>query len=308
VLQPAVLDPNAVVGDVAKMLQRLVGDHIELVLRLDAGVGSVVAERSQVDQALVNLVLNARDAMPQGGRVTISTGEVAVMEDRDPLHSDPGLPLGRHVVIEVADTGVGMDATTRSRAFEPFFTTKPVGVGTGLGLSTVYGIVTQSGGAVALDSAPGVGTTVRLYLPRANAAPSTPATTAAVKAGNGETVLVVEDEDIVRRLARRVLEDAGYRVLEARNGKEALAVVDADTAAVDLVLTDLIMPELGGVELGRILASRPRPPRVLYMSAYTREHVVQHRLLDEDIMCVQKPFEVDTLAREVQRALSVGRS
>ena len=306
-LTPQVIDPNAVVADITQMLARLLGSDVELDLRLDPRVGRIRADRGQIEQVLVNIVLNARDAMISGGRLIISSAEVTVAAPTDPLHVEHGLGFGSYVVVEVTDNGIGMDPETRRHAFEPFFTTKPVGSGTGLGLSTVYGIVSQSGGQVTLESAPGLGTTVRFYLPRISDVLETESGVEADRATGNEAVLVVEDEDIVRQLTQRVLEESGYAVLLARNGREALEVLARKGTRVDLVLVDLVMPELGGRELGRRLALDPKSPPVLYMSGYTGEHVAKHGLLDPGAAFVQKPFAPDELARRVRQALDRAR-
>jgi PAS domain S-box-containing protein len=302
-LTPQVIDPNAVVADIAQMLMRLLNADIELSLRLDPRIGRIRADRGQIEQVLVNLALNARDAMLSGGRLSITTGEVTVADPADRLHADTGLALGSYVVVEVTDNGIGMDAETRKHAFEPFFTTKPVGSGTGLGLSTVYGIVSQSGGQVTLESVPSAGTTVRFYLPRVSDVVESERREEIVRATGHEVVLVVEDEEVVRQLAHRILEEAGYKVLLARNGREALELLERPNSRVDLALIDLVMPELGGRELGRRLARDPQSPPVLYMSGYTGEHIAKHGLLDPGAAFVQKPFLPEELARRVRQAL-----
>jgi PAS domain S-box-containing protein len=306
-LTPQVIDPNAVVADIAQMLARLLGADIELGLHLDPSIGRVRADRGQLEQVLVNLVLNARDAMLSGGRLIITTSEVTVAAPSDPLHADPGLALGSYVVVEVSDDGVGMDAETRKRAFEPFFTTKPVGSGTGLGLSTVYGIVSQSGGQVTLESVPASGTIVRLYLPQVSDMVEADTREEIPRATGNESVLVVEDEDVVRQLAQRILEEAGYTVMLARNGREGLEVLERRGRSVALVLIDLVMPELGGRELGRRLAHDPKSPPVLYMSGYTGDHIAKHGLLDPGVAFVQKPFQPEELARRVRQAIDRAR-
>jgi two-component system cell cycle sensor histidine kinase/response regulator CckA len=305
-LTPQVVDPNAIVADITQMLARLLGSDIELSMRLEPRVGRIRADRGQMEQVLVNLVLNARDAMLSGGRLTITTGEVSVAET-DPLHADPGLAIGLYVVVEVTDTGIGMDADTRTRAFEPFFTTKPVGSGTGLGLSTAYGIVSQSGGQITLESVPGSGTTVRFYLPRVSDVADAEQREDMARATGDELVLVVEDEEAVRQLTERILKEAGYHVLVARNGREALEVLEGRGRPVDLVLIDLVMPELGGRELGRRLAGDSKSPPVLYMSGYSGDHIAKHGLLDPGAAFVQKPFGPEELALRVRQALDRAR-
>jgi CheY-like chemotaxis protein len=258
----------------------------------------------------MNLVVNARDAMPRGGQITIETANVELDADAAAAHVD--VTPGAYVVLAVRDTGIGMDAATRARIFEPFFTTKAAGNGTGLGLATVYGIVAQSGGHVSVESAPGVGTTFRVYLPRVVA----PTNSARPDGAHGmvhvgaETILLVEDDETVRRAARRILERAGYRVHEARDGSEALALARTDAHGhalhVDLVLTDIVMPEMSGPELAdRLRAVRPDVP-VLFMSGYTDDAVLRQQLEKPGVGFVQKPFTPEELTRKVREALAGG--
>jgi two-component system, cell cycle sensor histidine kinase and response regulator CckA len=304
VLRPVVLDLNRLVQGTSKMLRRLIGEDVELTTSLDPGLGHVRADPGQVEQALVNLVVNARDAMPDGGRLTIATESVE-LADRSGSAA-PQLAPGRYVVLRVTDTGVGMDPETLARAFDPFFTTKPRGKGTGLGLATVYGIVRQSGGDVTIESAPGKGTTFRIYVPLVTD-PLDPVgaavPVAAPVAGGGETVLVAEDEPLVRTLARKVLEQAGYRVLLARSGAEALLLAERHDAPIQLLLSDVVMPEMSGRELMRRL-TRVRPDlRVLYMSGYSDEAIARHGMLDPGTAFLQKPFTPGALALKVREVL-----
>ena len=308
VLQPKVLDLNAVVTDVEKMLRRLIGEDIELTAVLDLALGRVKADPGQIEQIILNLAVNARDAMPQGGRLTLKTANVTLDQAYVRQHLDA--TPGPYVLLAVSDTGVGMDAETRSHIFEPFFTTKEAGKGTGLGLSTVYGIVKQSGGTIWVESAPGRGTTFEIYLPLVEEAaasgelhPALPAPTP----GGTETSLVVEDEMSVRKLAAEFLGSNGYRVLEAQDGAEALQVCEEHRAPIHLLLTDVVMPGMSGRELAvRLVGARPEM-KVIYVSGYTDDAIVQHGVREEGTVFLQKPFSLDTLARTVREALDSKR-
>jgi PAS domain S-box-containing protein len=300
VLQPRVVDPNAVVQGLGPMLQRLLGEDVELVIEATAGA-RVKADPGQLEQVIVNLAVNARDAMPGGGRLVIAITFVELDEATARQHG--GLP-GPYVELSVTDSGVGMDAETQARIFEPFFTTKDPGQGTGLGLATVYGIVKQHQGAIAVETAPGLGTTFRIYLP---------ATTDAAEALGGEstrglpagseTILVVEDEDEVRALARDILLQVGYTVLEAANGPEAIALCDNYHHTIHLLLSDVIMPQMNGQELAQRLQQARPDIKVLYMSGYTADALGPRALLAADRVLVQKPFTPDSLARRVRQAI-----
>jgi two-component system, cell cycle sensor histidine kinase and response regulator CckA len=295
---PERVDLNPRVREASTMLERLVGEHIELVLDLPPDAGAVLVDVGQIDQLLMNLVVNARDAMPDGGVITIRTGHV--------LASDAsGVPsCGDWTTLLVADTGVGMPSEVRARAFEPFFTTKQMGRGTGLGLSTVYGIVRQSGGHISLESEPGRGTTVTVYLPRLGAAApilAAPSTDACID-GN-ETVLLVEDEDDVRRLAQQALERHGYHVLSASCTDHALQLLRSGDARIDLVLTDVVMPGKSGAELVEQVTEERPGIRVLYMSGYTDDAILRHGVLDAGVNFIQKPFAPSDLARKVRDVL-----
>jgi PAS domain S-box-containing protein len=311
-LHPEVLDINGVVSGVEKMLRRLLGENHLLELQLSPGVGEIRADRGQLEQVLINLTLNARDAMHDHGRVTVASGEAALDEVYAQSHGGVGIPPGEYVILSVGDTGSGMSPDVQARIFEPFFTTKPVGQGTGLGLSTVYGIVKQSEGFVWCYSEPGHGTTFKIYLPRAGARslPLAPAGIPSELRGGDETILVVEDEDVVRMLACRGLRELGYTVLESRHGREALDLVETGRPSIDLVISDVVMPELSGRELGaRLAVLQPALP-VLYMSGYTGEDVVQRGLLEPGVPFQQKPFTPEGLARKVRDMLDrrgVGR-
>jgi two-component system, cell cycle sensor histidine kinase and response regulator CckA len=303
VLKPVVLDLNDVVADMESMLRRLIGEDVRLATGLSSDLGAVRADRGQLEQVLMNLVINARDAMPGGGALTVETANVDVRRrfvDRQ-LSVDPG----HYVMLAVRDTGCGMDEETQQHIFEPFFTTKGVG-GTGLGLATVYGIVRQSGGFVRVESAPGVGTTIAVHLPRTADAPATGErvpSPAPPLAGRG-TVLLCEDESAVRALARRVLEGQGYTVIEAAHGAAALAVAAAHAAEITLLVTDVVMPEMGGRELAEQLTAARPGLRVLYMSGYTDGDILRRGLAREGRAFLQKPFTPEDLARKVQAVLT----
>jgi two-component system, cell cycle sensor histidine kinase and response regulator CckA len=304
-LHPEVLAVNSVVTEVEKMLRRSLGEDHTLELRLAPEVGEIRADRGQLEQVLLNLTLNARDAMGEHGRVTIATGNATLDEAYALAHGGVGVPPGEYVYLAVADTGSGMTPDVQARIFEPFFTTKPVGQGTGLGLSTVYGIVKQSDGYVWCYSEPGHGTTFKIYLPRAGARPPAPppAGERSELRGGNETILVVEDEDVVRMLACRGLRDQGYTVLESRHGRDALDLVEGGRHGIDLVISDVVMPELSGRELGARLAVLQPDLPVLYMSGYTGDDVIQRGLLDPGVPFQQKPFTPESLARKVREML-----
>jgi CheY-like chemotaxis protein len=306
-LQPQVLDVNTVVSDMEKMLRRSLGEGHVLTLRLSSEAGKLRADRGQLEQVLINLVINARDAMTSHGRVTIETAAAVWDEVYAQRHGGVDLPLGKYVMLAVSDTGCGMEPEIQERIFEPFFTTKPIGQGTGLGLSTVYGIVKQSGGYVWVYSEPGEGSVFKIYLPAA--APSGPdeirAQSLEVPVKGTERILVIEDEDIVRNLACRGLKDHGYSVVEASNGIQALRYIRAHPGSIDLVITDVVMPQMGGRELAeQLLRYEPDLP-VLFMSGYTGDDVVHRGLLDPEAPFQQKPFTPVGLAAKVRSMLDL---
>jgi CheY-like chemotaxis protein len=279
----------------------MLGDPITLELNLGA-IGSVMADPGQLEQILVNLALNARDAMPAGGTLTIATHETTLSESRAAQHG--GLAPGAYVTLTVADTGVGIPAEHQTRIFEPFFTTKPRGQGTGLGLSTVYGLVKQWGGYTAVKSAPGAGTAFTIYLPRQEGTPRVESgKSVRPLPGGSETVLVVEDEAAVRRSVRRLLTRHGYTVIEARHGADALRTIDNSAAPIALVVTDLMMPEMTGRELITALKTRPRAPRVLVISGYDDLAVMPGDPLPVGTVFLAKPFTSEALLGAVRTVL-----
>jgi signal transduction histidine kinase/CheY-like chemotaxis protein len=302
VLQPRILDLNAVVSGLGPMLARLIGTNIRLRTTSAPGLGAVKADPHQMEQVVVNLVVNARDAMPNGGVITIETADVEL--DAAYASGRQGVTSGPYVMLAVSDSGIGMDATTQSQIFEPFFTTKGR-EGTGLGLSTVYGIVKQSGGNIEVYSEPGKGTSFKVYLPRCaeRVERDTPIRVAAVMPNGRATVLVVDDDPQVSAAAQRTLARSGYFVLAASNGREALAVAAAHSGALDLLITDLVMPEMGGRELARRLIEQRPGLAVLYTSGYTAEAMNQQAVLEEADSFLGKPFTPDTLLRRVHEVL-----
>jgi PAS domain S-box-containing protein len=302
VLQPKELDLNGVVTNVATMLQRLIGEDIELVLSLKAALGHVRADPGQLEQVLMNLTMNARDSMPNGGKVSIKTENVELDQSYASQHTS--VQAGSYVMLSVSDAGAGMDPETLRQIFEPFFTTKPVGQGTGLGLATVYGIVKQSGGNIWVYSEPGLGTSFKIYLPRINAQADQMPTPAERQLPRGtETILLVEDELMVRNIARETLELYGYTVMEASDGSEALNLSSPYGAKIDLLLTDVVMPVMGGRELAERLGKSRPETAVLYMSGYTDDAIVHHGVLDAGTHFLEKPFAPDALARKVYEVL-----
>jgi two-component system, cell cycle sensor histidine kinase and response regulator CckA len=302
ILKPEVLDLSAVIGGLRDMLQRLVGEDVVLELALAPDLVTVKADPGQIEQVVLNLVVNARDAMPDGGTLTIESRNVQL--DATHAADHPGTRPGPHAMLTVRDTGVGMDDAVRRRIFEPFFTTKPQGKGTGLGLSMVYGIVKQSGGSIWFDSAPGRGTRFTLYLPQVFGAPvARPAPLPTVTAHGHETVLVVEDEPPLRELAARILVAAGYTVLKAANGPDALAVIARHPDPVHLVFTDVVMPGMNGRELvARLSVLRPAM-RVLYTSGYTEDAILRHGVLDDPRRFLSKPYTPAVLRHRIREAL-----
>jgi PAS domain S-box-containing protein len=303
ILQPLPLNLNDVITDLNKMLRRLIGEDIRLSARLDLDLKKIKADPGQIEQVLMNLVVNARDAMPRGGKLTIETANIQIDEEYAGRHI--GVNSGGYVMLAVSDNGTGMDHETEAKIFEPFFTTKEKGKGTGLGLSTVYGIVKQSGGNIWVYSEPGHGTTFKIYLPQVD----DPIMTVQAKTeddsipGGSETVLLVEDEDVVRGLAQRILEEAGYRVITANGGEEAVTWCANNAETIHLLLTDVVMPDTSGKELAERLTSLRPQTKVLFMSGYTDEAIVHHGVLDSNVEFLQKPFTPRALSRKVRQVL-----
>lgn len=303
VLAPAVLNINSLISEMEKMLPRLIGEDIEIVIALDPAIGRVKADHGQLEQVVMNLAVNARDAMPDGGKVVITTSNV-VLDDAW-TRSHPGSKAGDFVMLSVADTGTGIDSETLAHIFEPFFTTKERGKGTGLGLATVYGVVKQSGGYVWVESALGKGTAFEIYLPRIEELVSVPEPVAPiVEAFRGaETILLVEDADALRKLTHMLLEQHGYRVLVAANGAAALQLVEQKPERINLLLTDVIMPGLNGRALaGRLELLQPGL-KILYMSGYTDDAIMDHGVLESGTHLLHKPFSEENLIRKVREVL-----
>jgi len=303
VFHPRILDLNAIVIETEKLLGRLIGEHIEFFSTLQPTLGHVRVDPVQVEQVLVNLVLNARDAMPHGGKLTIETGNVELGEGSRSKHAI--VPAGNYVVLSVTDNGCGMDEETQSRIFEPFYTTKELGKGTGLGLATVYGIIKQSGGFIWVYSEPGQGTSFKVYLPRIDR-PTTPPpslnTPVELRKGT-ETILLVENAEPLRTLAKEFLKGGGYAVLEAENGKEALRIASSFGGTIHLLLTDVIMPGMGGKQLALHLSGLRPTTRVLYMSGYPNDGIVQSGILATGVVLLEKPFTREILLRRVRQVL-----
>ncbi|MBV9072484.1 MAG: PAS domain S-box protein [Acidobacteria bacterium] len=302
VLAPKVLDLNSVIGNMDKLLHRLLGEDIALFTMLEPGLGRVKADPGQIEQVIMNLAVNARDAMPKGGKLTIETSNADL--DAEYTREHAVVKPGSYVMIAVTDTGMGMTPKVKARIFEPFFTTKEVGKGTGLGLSTVYGIVKQSGGFVWVYSEVGMGSSFKIYLPRVDAPAEATSSNInlPVRRGN-ETVLLVEDEDGVRALVRHVLHKHGYDVLEARNAGEALLMCERHQGDINMLLTDVVLEQMGGCELAeRLLKVRPQM-KVLYVSGYTDDAIVNHGVLKAGTAFLQKPFTTEALARKVRSVL-----
>jgi signal transduction histidine kinase len=305
VLHPRQLSLNDVVTQMAALLPPVLGVDIDLVLDLDPELGAVKADSSQLEQIIMNLVFNARDALPKGGALTIRTQNTYL--DETWIVSHPEVRSGRHVMLTVSDTGCGMDRETQSHIFEPFFTTKDRNKGTGLGLASVYGTVRQSGGCITVSSKLGEGTTVQIYLPRVEGAAEVlemPRVLPRPLKGI-ETVLVVEDDDAVRRMTREILMIKGYKVLDARSGADALYLMEGHKDTIDLVLTDVSMPGMKGHELGQRLVELHSGVRLLYMSAYTEDAILDNGVLCPGMAFIEKPFSADELARKVREVLEV---
>ncbi len=303
ILQPKVLDANHLLQNMEKMLHRVIGENIDLITIYFKNLGKINADPGQIEQVILNLVVNARDAMPSGGKLTVETMNVRLTDEFVRRHK--GATTGWFVMLAVTDTGSGMDEETQSRIFEPFYTTKGIGKGTGLGLSTVYGIVKQSGGSIWVYSEPGAGTSIKVYIPLIeesihDEADSEPLTRTA---GGTETILIVEDDDAVRKLASISLQMYGYNIITAKDGDEALARMETYTKDIQLLLTDVIMPNISGRELARQLSQGRPNLKLLFMSGYTDHSIVEHGILNEKTNFIQKPFSPEFLARKVREIL-----
>jgi two-component system cell cycle sensor histidine kinase/response regulator CckA len=305
VLEPKVLDLNVVVSDVDKMLRRLIGENIELNIALAGDLGCVKADRSQIEQVILNLAVNSRDAMPNGGKLMIQTSNATLGPEECERYRY--VVPGNYILLEVRDTGCGMTEETQSHIFEPFFTTKESGKGTGLGLATVYGVIKQSGGFIWVDSSPGKGASFKIYLPRVAEAPQT----ASPKADSpsapilaSQTILLVEDEHSLRKLTQKILQDVGYKVLEAKDASQALEVASGVKADIHLLLTDIIMPGLSGRALAEKLSPLRPEMKVLYMSGYTDGEIAPQGVLDPKTTILRKPFKWEDLTRTVKQVLA----
>jgi PAS domain S-box-containing protein len=308
VLQPVVLDLNGLISETNKMLRRLIGEDVDIVTDLAPSLGQVNADPGQIEQVILNLVVNAKDAMPSGGRLTIATRNATLAAS--PESATGNLTPGPYVLLAVQDTGCGMDEATKARIFEPFFTTKELGKGTGLGLATVYGIVKQSQGHIEGHSAPGRGTTFNIYFPRTDGAvgkSQSPPDLYKMPAGT-ETVLLVEDEDGVRSLACLALRSCGYTVLEGCCGQDALEILEQHSGPIDLLVTDVVMPQMSGRQLADRVRARYPAARVLYLSGHTEDAVIHHGVVEGQTPFLQKPFTAATLARKVREVLDGGAS
>jgi CheY-like chemotaxis protein len=306
ILHVKVLDLNAVVTDVVKMLHRLLGSNIELTSLLAPTLGRVKADPGQIEQVILNLAVNARDAMPQGGRLTLETRNVEI--DAKSAQSRDGVPHGKYVMLAVQDTGVGMDRETQTHIFEPFFTTKEPGKGTGLGLATVYGVVKQMDGAIWLRSSPGAGTTFEIYLPEVEdaqpvAAPSEMKRSLDAAPSGTETILLVEDQDGIRDLVREFLQRKGYVVLFAVDGEDALRIAAEHKLPIHLLLTDVVMPNIGGRVLAPQVKHLHPDIQVLFMSGYAEPTVLKGPAGAENAPVLQKPFLLDALAHKIRSVL-----
>jgi CheY-like chemotaxis protein len=307
VLQPKVFDVNALVANLDQMLRRLIGEHIEMRTVAALQPCLVKADVGQIEQVIMNITINARDAMPKGGRLTLETGHAEL--DQAFSAEVAGASPGPYVMLAVSDTGEGMDADTKAHIFEPFFTTKGLGKGTGLGLSTVYGIVKQSGGCISVYSEPGRGSTFKVYLPRVQDAVRAQRKVEArgVETQGRETILVVEDEPMIRELVETMLQSRGYSVLMVDDPLRAVAFSAQYSGPIHLLLTDVIMPGISGREIAdQISAQRPEM-KVIFVSGYTPNAIVHHGILDEDLNFLQKPFTAGTLTHKVREVLDDGQ-
>lgn len=301
ILKPRVVDLKELIDQTRNILVRLIREDITFQIDLDPNLGYIEADPSQVEQVLINLIVNARDAMPGGGRLSVSAENITLSSAREGSHDE--IAPGEYILLKIQDTGLGMDGETQSRIFEPFFTTKGIGKGTGMGLSTVYGIIRQSEGYISVESKPGRGTTFLIYLPKLEREPGGDGTgdqsDQEPVPGQSQVILLVEDDDPVREVAGEVLKDRGYYVLEARNGQEALDVIETTDLQIDLVITDVVMPEMNGPQLVRELGNRYNQMKALYISGYAEEEILREGLTKVEIPFLSKPFSPNELLRTV---------
>jgi len=303
VIEPRILNLNTVVLNIERMLRRLIGENIEFCTILDPAAGHINADPGQIEQVILNLAVNARDAMPTGGKLTVTTANTTL--DENHLEDFPDLTTGDYVMLAIADTGTGMSDATKAHLFEPFFTTKPLGKGTGLGLATCFGIVKQNAGQINVHSELGRGTTFKVYFPHVKLAPEPPRVRTMSKeaAGGNETVLLVEDEPVVRELAVATLREKGYTVVEAVNGEDGLRMARQHDGKIDLVLTDIVMPVMGGKEMADALRTSHPDTKILFTSGYSQDAMGHHGVLRPGLLFLQKPYISTTLARKVREAL-----
>jgi len=306
VIEPRVLKLNAIILNIEKMLRRLIGEDIEFCTVLDSAAGHIKADPGQIEQVIMNLAVNARDAMPNGGKLTVTTANTTL--DKNQLKHFPDLCAGDYVMLTIADTGTGMSEEVKAHLFEPFFTTKPPGKGTGLGLATCFGIVKQSTGHINVHSELGRGTTFKIYFPQVQSALESPRVRImpTEATGGNETVLLVEDEPVVRELAVATLREKGYTVVEAVNGEEGLRMARQHDGKIDLVLTDVVMPVMGGKEMADALRTSHPDTKILFTSGYTEDAMGHHGVLRPGILFLQKPYMTATLARKVREVLDEG--
>ena len=306
VIEPRVLKLNAIILNIEKMLRRLIGEDIEFCTVLDSAAGHIKADPGQIEQVIMNLAVNARDAMPNGGKLTVTTANTTL--DKNQLNNFPDLCAGDYVMLTIADTGTGMSEEVKAHLFEPFFTTKPPGKGTGLGLATCFGIVKQNTGHINVHSELGRGTTFKIYFPQVQSALESPRVRImpTEATGGNETVLLVEDEPVVRELAVATLREKGYTVVEAVNGEEGLRMARQHDGKIDLVLTDVVMPVMGGKEMADALHASHPDTKVLFTSGYTEDAMGHHGVLRPGILFLQKPYMTATLARKVREVLDEG--
>jgi signal transduction histidine kinase len=306
VIEPRVLKLNAIILNIEKMLRRLIGEDIEFCTVLDSAAGHIKADPGQIEQVIMNLAVNARDAMPNGGKLTVTTANTTL--DKKHLNNFPDLCAGDYVMLTIADTGTGMSEEVKAHLFEPFFTTKPPGKGTGLGLATCFGIVKQSTGHINVHSELGRGTTFKIYFPQVQSALESPRVRImpTEATGGNETVLLVEDEPVVRELAVATLREKGYTVVEAVNGEEGLRMARQHDGKIDLVLTDVVMPVMGGKEMADALRTSHPDTKILFTSGYTEDAMGHHGVLRPGILFLQKPYMTATLARKVREVLDEG--